>query len=174
MLFIFDLRRSLWRTVRCGVLLGLFAALLIPALAAASAAVPAPTLVFPWQQVWPIVIGGLVPLVTYVLNHVGPWLTEPIKALVLVLVSAIATALYTALATKVFGLNNATLQLVLTGVFASLFSHKLLWLPSGISTLLGGGTNRQAVVGGGAVKQTPAVAPPAQPATPVRPDAPQA
>jgi hypothetical protein len=136
----------------------------------ASVAVPAPTLVFPWQQVWPLLIGGLVPLVTYVLNHYAPWVAEPIKALVMVVVSAIATALYTALATNVFGLNNSTLQLVLTGVGAALMTHRLLWKPAGIALALGGGTNHKQAVG---VKPTPPTATPA-PAEPVTPDAPQA
>jgi hypothetical protein len=165
--------RLLWRNVLCGVLLGLLVLLLIPTLVGA-AAVSAPTLVFPWQQVWPVIIGAFVPLVTYLLNHYAPWISEPIKAMVLVIVAAIATALYTAIATNVFGLNDATLQLVLTGILAALGTHHLLWKPSGISAALGGGTNKQAVVGGGAVAPTPATSSPAAPGTAVPPDAPRA
>lgn len=167
MLLIFQLRRAFL----AGMLLGLFLLLILPVYALASTATSAPTLVFPWQQVWPVVIGAIVPLVTYVLNHVGPWLTEPIKAAVLVLVAAVVTALYTALATNVIGLNDATLQLILTGVFSSLAAHHLLWKPAGIALALGGGTNRQSVQGG-AVKPTPVAAVPAQGG--VGPDAPQA
>lgn len=108
-----------------------------PAVALASSAVNAPTLVLPWQQVWPLVIGGLVPLVTYVLNRAGPWVSQPVKAFVLVIVSAIATALYVAFATNVIGFNTATLQLILTGVGASFAAHHWLWKPAGVSTLLG-------------------------------------
>lgn len=124
-----------------GWLLAILVLLLLPTVVLAVTA--SPTLVFPWQQVWPVVIGALVPLATYALNHVGPWVTEPIKAIVLVVVAAVATALYTALATSVIGFNDATLQLVLTGIISALGAHKLLWHPSGISVRLGGGTNVQ-------------------------------
>lgn len=118
--------------------------LLVPA--AALAVGTSPTLVLPGKQLWVLIIGALVPLLTYVLNHVGPWVTEPIKALVLLVVSAIASGLYAALATNNFGFNSPTLELVVSGIVAALLAHKLLWLPSGLSTILGGGTNRQAPV----------------------------
>lgn len=120
-----------------GIAFGLL--LLLPAAGCATASwsvISAPALL-PWPQLWPVVIGSLVPLVTYGLNRAAPWISQPVKAVVLVVVSAIATALYTALATNVLGFNDATLQLVLTGVVASLAAHHMLWKPSGISTLLG-------------------------------------
>lgn len=129
----------LWRVALFAVLLLLF----LPALALATPS--APTLVLPGDQVWTLVIGSLVPLVTYVLNHVGPWVTEPIKALVLAVVAVVAGALYTALATHVFGLNSATLQLVLSAVVAAFATHHLIWKPAGVSILLGGGSNRPKV-----------------------------
>ncbi len=101
----------------------------------------APVLVLQSKQTWVLLIGALVPLVTYVLNHVGPWISEPVKAGVTVVVAAVAGGLYTALATSSFGWNAATLQMVLTAVVAALGAHHWLWKPSGISTKLGGGSN---------------------------------
>lgn len=149
-------RRRWW----LGVALFLLAVFLaLPSLAVASA-VSAPTQVFPVDQVWALVVGGMVPLVTYALNYVGPWVSEPIKAAVLVVVSAAATALYTALATNVIGFNVATLQLVLTGVASSLAAHHALWKPSGVAAALGAGQNRRLKAAGGTVKPTPAPPPP--------------
>lgn len=92
-------------------------------------------------QMWTLAIGAVVPLVTYVVNHVGPWVSEPAKAAVLVVASAAASALYTALATNVIGFNEATLQLLLTGVAGALAAHHMLWKPSTVSARLGGGSN---------------------------------
>lgn len=100
-----------------------------------------PSLVLQSKQTWTILIGALVPLVTYVLNHVGPWVSETVKAFVTVLAAGIAGGLYTALATTSFGFNSATLQMVLTSIAAALAAHQLLWKPSGIAAKLGAGTN---------------------------------
>ena len=97
-------------------------------------------------QLWVLLIGSLVPLVTYVINHVGPQISEPIKATVVAVAAAAAAALYTAIETSVLGFNSATLQLVLTAIVSAFGSHLLLWKPSGISVKLGGGSN--AVPGG--------------------------
>ena len=121
-----------------------------------------PVLVLPSKQLWTLMIGALVPLVTYVLNHVGPWVSEPTKAFVLVLVAAIAGGLYTALATSNFGWNSATIQMVLTAVIAALGAHQWLWKPSEISARLGGGSNAQGG-GGHLVWQRRDPAPPAAP-----------
>jgi hypothetical protein len=102
---------------------------------------PSPVLALQSKQTWALMIGALVPLVTYVVNHIGPWVSEPVKATVTVLTSAVAGALYTALATTSFGWNSATLQMVLTTVISTLGAHQFLWKPSGISARLGGGTN---------------------------------
>jgi len=101
----------------------------------------APHLAFPTTQVWTLVIGALVPLLSYVVNHFAPWASEQAKAVFLLIVSAGGAALYTALSTNVIGFNDATLQLVLSGVIAALAAHGLLWRPSGISAKLGGGSN---------------------------------
>jgi hypothetical protein len=117
-------------------LLALLCLLLLPALALAAG-----TTLVPVPQVWVLLLGALTPLVSYVLNHYGAWISEPIKAFVLAAVAAITAALYTAIETSVFGWNNATLQLVLAAIVAAFAAHHLLWKPSGISAKLGAGTN---------------------------------
>jgi hypothetical protein len=117
-------------------LLALLGLLMIPALAFAVNA----TLV-PVPQVWVLLLGALTPLVSYVLNHYGAWISEPVKAFVLAAVAAIVAALYTAIETSVFGWNNATFQLVLGAIVAAFVAHHLLWKPAGISAKLGAGTN---------------------------------
>lgn len=147
------IRRSGWGFLARLALLTLFLVLMLPAFALAVGS--ARVLVLPTQQLWTLIIGALVPLVTYVLNHVGPWLTEPAKATVLAVVAAVVTALYAALDTSVFGWNDATLQLVLSGVLAAFAAHHLVWKPAGISAILGGGSNRQPAVVVAAKKPRP-------------------
>lgn len=121
--------------------------IILPDLAFAQDAVdPQRTLAFPTDQVITLVIGGLVPLVTYVLNHYAPWVSEPVKALVLVVVAAVAGGVYQAIEAGQVGFNGTTLQFVFTAVVAALSAHKLLWRPAAISAKLGGGSNRQDVV----------------------------
>jgi peptidoglycan/LPS O-acetylase OafA/YrhL len=93
------------------------------------------------SQFWILVIGSLVPLVTYLLNHVLPVVDEKVKALITVVVSAAAAALFAAIDTDVFGWNNATLQLVLSGVVATLLAHQLLWKPAKVNVALGAKEN---------------------------------
>jgi VIT1/CCC1 family predicted Fe2+/Mn2+ transporter len=100
-------------------------------------------LVLPTAQLWTLVIGALVPLVTYIVNRYAPWVSEPVKAVVLAVAAAAASALYTALGTHIIGFNAPTLQLVLTAVVTAFITHAVIWKPSGISVLLGAGTDRQ-------------------------------
>lgn len=95
-------------------------------------------------QIWTLLIGSIVPLVGYVLNTHAPWLDEKVKAIIQVVLAAVAGALYTALGTSVIGFNGPTAQLVVTAVIGALGAHHLLWKPGGISTALGGGQNRNA------------------------------
>jgi hypothetical protein len=119
--------------------------LILPAVALAdSPPPPQHTLAFPTDQVWTLIIGALVPLVTYVLNYLGPQVDEKIKAFVLVVVAAIAGGLTQAVVAGDVGFNNTTLQFVLTAVVAALTAHAWLWRPSGTNVALGGGRNRQA------------------------------
>lgn len=103
---------------------------------------PDPNLVASNPQIWVLLIGSLVPLVGYLLNTYAPWLDEKVKGIVQVVLAAAVGALYVALDTKVFGLNGATAQLVLTAVVGSLSAHHLLWKPAAISAALGGGQNK--------------------------------
>jgi hypothetical protein len=124
------------------LVLAVLALLVMPATALADVANHESTkLVLPADQIWTLAIGGLVPLVTYVLNHAAPWTSEAVKAAVLVVASAVAGALYKALANGDIGFNAPTLQYVLTAVVAALVAHHWLWKPSTISTRLGAGSN---------------------------------
>jgi hypothetical protein len=96
----------------------------------------------PNDQLAVLVIGLLVPLVGYLLNYVGPWIDEKVKGVVQVVVAAVAAGLYQAVEAGGLGLNDVTLQLIVTAILGALAAHKLLWLPSGISTSLGGGRNK--------------------------------
>lgn len=105
--------------------------------------VPPPNneLVFSSQQFWSAVIGALVPLVTYALNYRAPWLTEHVKAIVLLVASAIAGALFQLLDTGSLHWNTRTFEVVATAVVMAFAAHVGFYRPSGINTLLGGGRN---------------------------------
>jgi hypothetical protein len=89
------------------------------------------------KQLIVLILGSLTPLVSYVLNHVGPWVSESVKGFVQVLVAAVVGALFTALDTNVFGWNDPTIQLVLTAVVGALAAHHWLWKPAKVNEKLG-------------------------------------
>jgi hypothetical protein len=127
------------------LLVFLAALLLLPSLALAdSAPPPQPTLALPTDQVWTLIAGGLAPLAAYVLNYVGPHTSEKIKAVVQIVVAAIAGGVAEAITAGGVGFNTVTLQFVLSAVIAALAAHKILWQPATISTALGGGRNKPA------------------------------
>lgn len=97
------------------------------------------------HQFWVLVIGSIVPLGGYLLNRVAPWVDETVKGIVQVILAALASALYAALDTNVFGWNNATFQLVVTGVVAALMAHNLLWRPAKVNVKLGATETHHAV-----------------------------
>jgi len=118
--------------------------LLLPAAALAAdntVPPPQPTLALPSLQLYALLIGGLVPLVTYALNHFAPWASEPVKGIVLVVVSAIAGALTQLIDTGSLAFDVRTLEVVATAVVGALAAHVGLWRPAGINARLGGGTN---------------------------------
>jgi hypothetical protein len=84
-----------------------------------------------------IVVALFTPLLGYVVNtkfwKAAP---EPVKALVQIVVAAVAAGITTAISTNVFGINAATLQLVITGIVTALGAHAWLWRPSGVSAHL--------------------------------------
>ena len=117
--------------------------LLAPAMAFADDVVPPPqpTLALPSLQLYALLVGGLVPLVTYVLNHYAPWASEPVKATVLVVAAAIAGALTQLIDTGTLEFNVRTLEILATAVVGALAAHAGLWRPALINVKLGGGTN---------------------------------
>lgn len=122
------------------LLLGLLLLLLIPSSVLALAASPGSHLVLPVAQIWVVVVGLITPLLGYVVNT-SLWKNapEPVKAFIQVALAAVAAAITTAISTSVFGWNNATLQLIITGVITALASHSLLWKPSGVQAHLTAG-----------------------------------
>lgn len=88
-------------------------------------------------QLWVLVVGALTPLGGYVLNRFAPWASETVKGIVQVLLAAVTSALFTALDTSVFGFNQTTLQLVISGVVAALMAHNWLYRPAKVNTKLG-------------------------------------
>ena len=118
----------------------LFAALMLtlvlPVVALAADPDVSGQFVFPSLQVWTIVAGSLVTVVTYVLNKYAPWTGQGTKALVLVLTSAVAAGITQSIDGGTVGFNNQTLQLVVTAVVAAFGSHLLLWKPAGIQSKL--------------------------------------
>lgn len=126
------------------VAIGFFVLVLAdPTLAAEPGEKPAPTLLLPTDQLWTLVAGALVPLGGYVLNYMGPIVNEKTKAVVQVVLAAIAGGIVQAITVGDVGFNDVTLQYVLSAVITALFAHGLLYKPSGINTALGGGRNVQ-------------------------------
>ena len=97
----------------------------------------------PTTQIAVLSIGLLTPIVGYIINHFGPWVDEKVKGIIQLVVAAAAAGLYQAVEVDTFGWNNTTLQLVVTAILAALTAHKFFYVPSGISTTLGGGSNVQ-------------------------------
>ncbi len=112
------------------------AAIVLPAAAFAADPDVSGQFVFPSLQVWTIVAGSLVTVVTYVINRVAPWVGQGTKAFVLVITAAIAAGLTQSIDGGTVGFNDQTLQLVVTAVVAAFGSHLLVWKPSGIQAKL--------------------------------------
>lgn len=119
--------------------------LLTPPLAHAADSVPpdSRTLFLPQTQLLVAIVGSLVPFFTYMLNFRAGWVSEPAKAVVLALVAAAAGVLTTLIDTGGIPVNWDTAQLVGTAVALAFLSHIGFWRPSGISTVVGGGRNKQ-------------------------------
>lgn len=108
--------------------------LLLPALALADVVDPGQStrLVLPTAQINVMVLGAVVPLLTYLLNKAAPWTGQGVKAFVTVLVSAAVAGAYQAIDVGNFGWNSETLQLIASSVLATLMAHQWLWKPSGV------------------------------------------
>lgn len=121
----------------------LLALLLVPGVALADVAPPpAPTQVFPTDQVWVLIAGALAPLAAYVINYVGPHTDEKVKGIIQGVVAAIAGGIMQAVTAGHVGFNNVTLQFVITAVFAAAAAHSGFYKVSGINVALGGGRNK--------------------------------
>lgn len=118
-------------------------ALLFPSVASASDVAVPHSLVLPTDQIWAFVAGNLAPLIAYLLNYAGPWLSEKIKLFVQLVVAAVAGGVAQAITAGGVGFNDVTLQFVITAVVGALLAHKWAWQPSSIASSLGGGRNRQ-------------------------------
>lgn len=98
---------------------------------------PTNKLTFPPAMVWVVVVAIFTPLAAYLINS-KLWrnASEPVKALVQVAVSAVAAGVTTAITTNVFGLNNATLELILVSVVTSLKVGHPLWVKAQVQQRL--------------------------------------
>lgn len=105
---------------------------------------PAPNnhLVLPTDQIWAFVAGNISPLAAYVVNKFGPQVNESVKAMVFVVVAAVAAGLTQAITAGDVGFNATTLQFIVTGVVGALLAHKWFWLPSMIGPKVGAGHNK--------------------------------
>lgn len=103
---------------------------------------PSPTLVLPTDQLWAYLASTLVTLPTYLFNHYGPQVSEPVKGLVLMFTSAVAAGIAQAITAGGVGFNHTTLQYVVTGVFVAFMAHRFVWMPTGIAASLGAGANK--------------------------------
>ena len=119
---------------------GLFMMDAASALAATSQSTPGQVLK---PNLWALAVGVFVPVVTYLLNHAGPWVKEAWKGPVLLLTSTIAGALTELIDKGNIGFDSRTLNFVVSAVVAAFAAHHALYKPSETNIALGGGTNRQ-------------------------------
>lgn len=89
------------------------------------------------RQTLVLLIGSLVPMVTYVINRKAPWIDESVKGMIQVLVAAVAGALTIALDNGTLAFDRPTLQLVGSSVVAALVAHNFFYKPSKINKRLG-------------------------------------
>lgn len=90
-----------------------------------------------------VVLGGLTPLLGYLLNWALPQTTEQVKGLVQAVLAAGVAVVYTSIQSNGLELDTELLLSVLTAMASALFAH-LGFKTAGWNTFLGGGLNRQA------------------------------
>jgi hypothetical protein len=132
--------KYLLRWLPRAAVIAIAASLLLPALALAAGGAG----FVPSVQTWALILGAVTPLVTYILNHFAPWVSEAVKATVLAVVAGVVGAVWAAIETHVFGWNDATVQLVLTAILGAFGAHALIFKPAGINQKLGGGSDAAA------------------------------
>jgi hypothetical protein len=128
------------------MMITLLVVLIVPELAhAATDDVPpeSRTLFLPKTQLLVAVVGALTPAISYALNYVGPWLSEKVKSVVLLVVAAVGGALATLLDTGGIPITWNTAQLVGTAVAFAVLAHNGWWKGSTFAHSLGAGRNKQ-------------------------------
>lgn len=98
---------------------------------------PITHLTFPPVMIWAAIVGIFAPLPAYILNT-KLWKDAPetVKSLVTTLVAAIGGGITMAISTNVFGINNATLEVILTSVFLAFGAHHGVWKPNTVQAKL--------------------------------------
>jgi hypothetical protein len=89
---------------------------------------PITHLTFPLVMVWAAIVGIFAPLPAYIINT-KLWKNAPetVKSLVTTLVAAIGGGVTMAITTNTFGINGATLEVVLTSILLAFGAHTGLW-----------------------------------------------
>ena len=88
-------------------------------------------------MIWAAIVGIFAPLPAYIINT-QLWKNAPetLKSLVTALVAAIGGGITMAISTNVFGINSATLQVVLTSILLAFGAHAGLWTRNGVQAKL--------------------------------------
>lgn len=120
------------------IVIAIMALLILPVVAMADS--PQRTLSLSDDQSWLIIISAIVPAFAYVFNRFMPWVDEKVKAVVFVLLAAVVGGVDVAIQTGNFGWNSKTAGYIVTAVATALAAHSWFYKPSGISTVLRGGT----------------------------------
>lgn len=124
----------------------LFAMLLAPYAAFAdigNVADPKPPFQFvlPTAQLWALIAGAIITLPTYLINKYAPWVSDAAKGVVHWVTAAIAGGITQAITAGGVGLNQTTLQFVVTAIVAAI-AIQPWWKKTGIGLLFGQGQNR--------------------------------
>lgn len=129
------------RAVLASISLALMGLLMFVPMALADS--PQPNLALSPDQTWTLLVGALVPAVTYVINHYAPWVSEEVKGIVLLLLSAATGAVIKLIATGGVDFTTAaTWQYILFAVVAAFAAHFGFYKATNISTRLGAGSNK--------------------------------
>jgi hypothetical protein len=90
----------------------------------------------PEDQFWVIVIGSLVPLVSYLQNKIWPKAPEPVKAFVQAFMAGLVGGLFAVIANDVKGFDNIAQQ-CFSAIVAAFFAHGILWKPANVNVRIG-------------------------------------
>lgn len=93
-------------------------------------------------QFYAFLVGAVLQIVTYVINHYAPWTSDTVKSFITVLFAAVAGAVVQLVNDGSLAFDTNTLQVVLTAVAGALSAHAGLWTRNGVAAKLGGGANK--------------------------------